>query len=37
MRREVVDMMNLVHDKDQWCALVNMVMNLGVHKRRGIS
>jgi hypothetical protein len=31
------DWMNLVRDRDQWWALVNMVMNFWVRKRRGIS
>jgi hypothetical protein len=24
-------------DRDQWWTLVNIVMNLGIHKRQGIS
>jgi hypothetical protein len=31
------DWMLLAQDKDRWQALVNAVMNLGIHKMRGIS
>jgi hypothetical protein len=34
---EVVDWVHLTQDVDQWRALVNVVMNLWVPKRRGIS
>jgi len=32
-----VDWIHLAEDKDQWQALVNMVINLWVHRRWGIS
>jgi hypothetical protein len=32
----VVDWMHLAQDRDQWRAVVNMVMNLPVHKRQGV-
>jgi hypothetical protein len=34
---EDVDCIYLAQDGDQWWTLVNTVMNLGFHKRRGIS
>jgi hypothetical protein len=34
---EGVEWMHLAQDRDQWQALVNVVMNLCVHKKQGIS
>jgi hypothetical protein len=34
---EVVDWIHLDQNRDQWCGLVNMVMNLKFNKRRVIS
>jgi hypothetical protein len=34
---EGVDWIHLPHNRDQWQAVVNTVMNLGFRKRRGIS
>jgi hypothetical protein len=34
---EVVSWIHLAQDRDKWRALVNMVMKLRFHKRRGIS
>jgi hypothetical protein len=33
---EIVDLIHLVQDKDQWLAVVNGVMNLRFHKMLGI-
>jgi hypothetical protein len=32
-----VDWIHLAQDKDHWCPVVNVVMNLDVRKRQGIS
>jgi hypothetical protein len=32
-----MDWINVAHDRDQWLALVNMVLNLGFHKMWGIA
>jgi hypothetical protein len=32
-----MDWIDLAHDRDRWRAVVNVVMNLGVHKMRGVS
>jgi hypothetical protein len=34
---EFVDWIHLTQDRDQWRTLVNTIMNLRAHKRRGIS
>lgn len=34
---EVTELINFIHDEDQWRALVYAVMNLRVSGRRGIS
>jgi hypothetical protein len=34
---EDVDWMHLAKDKDQWQALVNILMNLGSHNRKEFS
>jgi len=33
----VVHWIHLIHKRDQWWALVNMIMKFGVHKIMGIS
>jgi len=37
IRKEGVDWIYLTQDRDHWWALVNTVMKLGFHKRRGFS
>jgi hypothetical protein len=37
LRRQDVDWIDLAQNRDQWRALVNMIMNPHFHKRRGIS
>jgi hypothetical protein len=37
IRWEFVDWIHLAEDRNQWQALVNMVMNFGFHKRRAVS
>jgi hypothetical protein len=37
VRWEGVDWTHFIQDRDQWWAFVNMVMNLQLHKRQGIS
>jgi hypothetical protein len=34
---EIVDLIYLTEDRDQWRVPVNTVMNFRIHKRRGIS
>jgi hypothetical protein len=34
---EFVDLITLAQERDQWREIVNTVMKLGFHKRRGIS
>jgi len=31
--QEGMEWIHMAEDRDQWCAIVNMVMNLGFHKR----
>jgi len=37
VRWEIVDWIHTAQDRNQWQALVNMVINLGFHKKQGIS
>jgi urocanate hydratase len=37
LKKQVVDWIQLAQDRVQWQALGTMVMNLGFHKRQGLS